>query len=262
MTQMNEASGEQEPLPGKEQFTRAQGCGPILLFLAGIVWVAATTLLTQSVGWLLEQTLFEGYPTADSRWQLPLFYGVAILIPMGFLARKVKSPRNRLAFQTWGLAAVFAILMAPARLLALTDAQGVAVVQIAAMIVFLVLLNLWLKKNNHDWVSPWKNMDWRGAGPATLVTLLVALPWLLWGTFGSPVDTLLNLLVGLLFGISAGWIVYGGLLYATQRADREITGSDIFLDGMVIALTLTILVTGLGQTGMQWVLLLCLPVLG
>lgn len=262
MAQMGEVPEEQATLPKKEQLTRGQGCGPILLFFVAIAWVVGVTFLTQSVSWLLEQTLFEGYPTADSRWQLPLLFGLAILLPMGILSRKVKAPRNRLAFQTWGLAAVFVILQTPARLFALTNAQAVAVTQIGAMLVFLVLINLWLPKNSHDWSLPLKNMDWRGTGPAVLVALLVALPWLLWGSFGSPMDTFLNLLVGLLFGASASCVIYGSLLYATQRADREISGSDIFLDGLMIALTLIIMVTGLGQTGMQWVLLLCVPALG
>lgn len=262
MTQPGEVPEEQAAVPNKEQLTRGQGCGPILLFFVAIAWVVGATFLTQSVGWLLEQTLFEGYPTADSRWQIPLFYGLAILIPMGFLSRKVKIPRNRLAFQIWGLASVFAILLAPARLFALTNAQAVAVTQIGVMIVFLVLINFWLQKNSRDWHSPLRNLDWRGTGFAVLIALLIALPWLLWGSFGSPLDTILNLLVGLLFGMSASWVIYGSLLYATQRADREIGGSDIFLDGLVIAVTLIIMVTGLGQTGMQWVLLLCVPVLG
>ncbi|GAP14442.1 subtilisin-like serine protease [Longilinea arvoryzae] len=245
-----------------DQDQQRQGCWAIILFILATVWLAAMTVIVQSSGWLLEQTLFEGYPATDSRWQLPLIYGVSILVPMAFLERKATSPRSKLIYRTLSMAAVFAILQFPARLVALTDAQLVNVLQIAAMLLYLVLINQWLKRVSPDWVPPFRKMDWRGLGPAGLIGLLVSIPWLLWGALGSPLDTFLNLVVGLLFGVSASWTVVGGLLIATQRADREYRLADILIDGFGMALALVVMVTGFGQTGMQWVLLYCLPALG
>ncbi|TLN19157.1 hypothetical protein FDZ74_06250, partial [bacterium] len=244
------------------QTKKGQGCGLILLFFVAIAWLVGMTIITQSVSWVLEQTIFEGYPTSDIRWTLPLLYGAALLIPLGILSRMVASPRSRLAYRTWSMAAVFALLQAPSRMLALTDAQTVAVVQIGVMAVYLILLNQWLKWKSPEWVSPWKSMDWRGIETAILIGLLVSLPWLWWGALGSPLDMVLNLATGLLFGICASWTLYGGLLTATQDTDREYRTADVLIDGLVMALALVIMVTGFGLTGMQWVLLFCLPVLG
>lgn len=248
--------------PERPPIDKRQGCGSVLLFLVLVSWLVGMTFLTQSVSWVLEETLFEGYPTSDVRWLLPVLYGAALLIPLVVASRMISSPRSRLAFRTWGMAAVFAILQAPARLLALTDAQTVAVVQIGVMVLYLILVNQWLRRVSSDWTSPWKQANWRGIETAALIGLLLSLPWSLWGAPGSPLDTLLNLVVGLLFGACVSWTVYGGLLTATQRADREYRTSDVLIDGLIVGLAMVIMVTGFGQTGMQWVLLYCLPVLG
>jgi len=246
--------------PQQDRIKKRQGCAVFLLFFVAIFWLGGMTVLTQSVSWVLEQTIFEGYPTQDIRWILPLFYGVALLIPFGLMARKIISPRSHLAYRTWGLAAAFAVLQTPSRLLAITDAQTVAVVQTGVMLIYLILLNQWLKRITPGW-QPWKQITWRGIEPALLNGFLVSLPWLMWGTFGSPVDTLVNLVVGLLFGVCASWTIYGSLITATQRDDHDYRTADILIDGLIIAVTLVIMVTGFGQTGMQWVLLLCLPIL-
>lgn len=247
--------------PQQDQMKKRQGCAIFLLFFVAILWLVGMTVLTQSIGWVLEQTILEGYPTQDIRWMLPLLYGAALLIPFAIMARKIASPRSHLAYRTWGLAAAFAVLQAPSRLLAITDAQTVAVVQTGVMLIYLILLNQWLKRIIPGW-QPWKKITWRGFEPAMLIGLLISLPWLMWGTFGSPVDTLVNLVVGLLFGVCTSWTIYGGLLAATQGANHEYRTADILIDGLIIAVTMVIMVTGFGQTGMQWVLLLCLPVLG
>lgn len=259
MGETPESTGSKRVL---DQDQQRQGCWTVVLFILAAVWVATMTLIIQSAGWVLEETLFEGYPATDSRWQLPLIYGVTILIPMAALERKVSSPRSKLTYRTLSMAAAFAILQFPARLTALTNAQGVAGLQIAAMLLYLILANLWLKRVSPDWPAPFKNLDRRGMGLAGLIGLLLSAPWLLWGALGSPLDTLLNLIVGLLFGVSASWTLLGGLLIGTQHADREYRLADILIDGFAMLLVLVVMVTGFGQTGMQWVLLYCLPALG
>ena len=250
-----------DTVPQQDQLKKRQGCAVFLLFFVAILWLVGMTVLTQSISWVLEQTILEGYPTQDIRWMLPLLYGAALLIPFGIMASRMASPRSHLAYRTWGLAAAFAVLQTPSRLLAITDAQTVAVVQTGVMVLYLILLNQWLKRISPDW-KPWKQVTWRGVEPALLIGFLLSLPWLMWGAFGSPVDTLVNLVVGLLFGVCASWTIFGGLLSATQREDHDYRAADILIDGLIIGLTLVIMVTGFGQTGMQWVLLLCLPVLG
>lgn len=254
---VNDHPGQAEDRPRK-----GLGCWLVLLFFVAAVWLVGATLIAQSSSWMLEQTIFEGYPVGDFRWLVPVLYGVALLGPMGVLARLVSSPRSRLAYRTWGMAGAFAILQAPSRVLAITDAQTVAVVQIGVMSLYLILIHQWLKWISPDWQSPWKSMDWRGVEPAVLVALLLSLPWLLWGSLGSPVDAVLNLATGLLFGVCASWTLFGGLLMATQRAGRDYRLADILIDGLVMALALVVMVTGFGQTGMQWVLAFSLPVLG
>lgn len=259
---MGEIPEKVSPDQGLDQIQKREGCWAILLFITAAVWLVAMTVIMQSAGWLLEQTIFEGVAAKDNRWQLPLFYGASVLVPMAILERKVALPRSKLTYRTLSMAGLFAMLQFPARLVALTGAQLVAVWQIAVMVLYLILLNLWLKRISPDWVPPFKQMDWRGMAPAAIIGLLLGVPWLLWGALGSPLDTLLNLAVGLLFGVSASWTLWGGLLVGTQRPDREYRLADVLIDGLGMALALAIMVTGFGQTSMQWVLLYCLPVLG
>ncbi len=256
------APERQDSLPKEKQVMRGQGCALIAIFVVAIGWILLMTAITQSVGWLQEQTVFAGYLVADPRWQVPLFYGAGILLPMGIMAWKSKTPRSRLAFQTWAFAGAFVILQTPARFFAITNAQAITLAQIGLAVVYLMLLHTWLRRFSPDWVAPWKSLDWRGGGLAVLIAAVLSLPWMMWGAFGSLLDILLSMAAGLLFGIAASWTVHGGLLYATQRADREVQGADIFLDGLVIAVALAIMVTGFGYSGMQWVLLFGLPVLG
>jgi subtilisin family serine protease len=98
-------------------------------------------------------------------------------------------------------------------------------------------------------------------GLALLVAAFLVYPWLVFGALGSPMDTLLNLAAGLLFGLAVALIIVYFLLPALQATSNG-RGWDLMLAGFVIGALLVMMVSALGFNGMQLLLLFALPGVG
>ena len=169
----------------------------------------------------------------------------------------------RSIFQVFTLAAVFVLFSIPARLAPPTTLQAEAVLQICLTIGFIgfswLLKKFFLQSPGQKPFTvslPW--IDWRSI--FSLLTVgLIAIPWLAWGAMGSPLDTLLQKLSSLAFGFAAAFIIEvyfikPGLLGSHFRAGFFLRG------GMVIALTLWVMASGLGYHFgvMQVLIMACL----
>lgn len=241
---------------------KARGCGAIFLFGVITLWVLGLTVLSIGSSWAVEQSLFEGsLPIPDARWVIALVYALAILIPCGLAAYFVKTPRSKLMFRTWALAGVFGLVMVPAKILSLTDAQNVALVQLLAGCGFLYGLSLWIQKKCPAEFSLKSGRVFRGGWSAWLAGALLSIPWALVGSLGSALDVILNLLTAFVFGGGASLIIYSGLLRITTTQERAYRISDLLVDGFGVLITFLILVAGFGQTGTQLGLLTSIPLL-
>jgi subtilisin family serine protease len=241
---------------------RQRGCGLAVVLAVTAVWILIASGLAQFSSWTIEQGLFDGsFKIPDLRWLVELSYSLALLVPLGVMVLLVKDNRLRAILRTWLLAGLLALLLVPARLASMVDAQGIAALQIAGMLAFIFGLALWLRLQagpNRPAVKP----GWHGLSSGLVISLVLVFPWLLWGALGSPVDILLDLAVALLTGAVAMLIFQAGLFAGETAGDSSSALGSLLSDGFFTLVLLAILVTTIGQSGNQWLLSLGIPVLG
>lgn len=177
-------------------------------------------------------------------------FGVAMIVPMLFLWNWGESERYRAIFRTWLLGVLFFIVMIPLRLVPQTQVLLANVLQIVLAWLFAGLL-----------FRRFRPVDYPNVGRVALIpALLFALPWVWLHSYGSILDTVLNLLAGLAFGAAAAAIMQGVLVDALNRTGTA--GWNIALGGFAVGVLLNVMVAGFGFEGMPWLLMLCVPTLG
>jgi hypothetical protein len=242
----------------------AQGCGLFALLVLASFWVLGGTALAQLFTWTIEQAILEAsFVVSDLRFMVMLAYGGVLVIALLIVTLWTRLPRMKAVFRTWMLAAILALILAPVRMLPVFSSQLTALFQIAGLLFY--ILGLWfLLVRPAEGVSSTRltKSDWRGSGLALLIAAIVGLPWVRIGALGSVMDTLLALLVALLFGMAASMLISYSLLRYLMDDHQNYSGVDYGTDGFAAAMTLLIMITALGQNGNQWVLALMIPILG
>ncbi len=266
---VNDTLPSQEPAPTPD---RPDRIGLVLAILL-LGWISTTSLLLHGALWTVEQ-FFIVDDLAWPIWLWPaaeLIHALLLLVPLLPLAvfwraarhraARYRAARYRAVFQTWTLAAVFILFLAPARLAPVNAASLAAVLQIVGSLLYLAFIFsiLWLRRRRdpaQGWIRP------RGSLlPALLLAPLLIWSWIAWGALGSWLDILLNLLAALLLGLSAG-VVIGHFLLDPLRRTGSGSGWDITLGGFVAGAGLMIMGSAFGFNGLQLFLMLLLPVLG
>ncbi len=236
--------------------------GPVLAVLL-LGWISLTALLIHGSLWTVEQFfIVDGLAWPIWLWPLAeLIHALLLLVPLLPLAVFWRSACCRAVFQTWTMAAVFTLFLAPARLAPVNAAELAAVLQIVGQFFYLafVALVVWLRRRRDPtlgFVRP------RGSLlPVLLLAPLLIWGWVAWGAFGSWLDILLNLLAALLLGLSAGMVI-GHFLLHPLRETGSGSGWDVTWGGFVAGAVLMIMGSALGFNGLQLFLMLLLPVLG
>lgn len=247
MIEMNPV-GQQNPQAAR----KSGGCVELVLSVMGGLIVLVTSIVALITGYSLDQLVFEGsLDVGFERWQVALFFALGLIVVVGVLYAIGKNTGGKAALRAWLLAAVFALLIVPARLAGVTQAQWVGAAQIAGMLVFLAGMRLANRAR-----PPAEVVRDGSIWAALLCGLVLAIPWVLWGALGSPVDVVLNLLTGLLFGVSAA-LLLRGILQDEAVQTRWRVGTV----GFVFALVLLVMVAGLAQNNQQLILGLTMPVL-
>ncbi|MEM7118621.1 MAG: S8 family serine peptidase [Chloroflexota bacterium] len=216
-----------------------------------LAWVFVGGTVTQWVGWLAEQfalALGGDWPS----WARPtiaiVFAGMMGFLPL--LLRNWQYPRYRSVFQTWLVAALYALVTALTRLAAPNAALYATVLQIATTAVFGLLLRWQLPTNS---TSDHTNAAW-------LLAPLLLFGWFIWGALGSTADIILTLIAAAGFGWVAGQIIHG-LLLPQLAAHSRGSARDQTVGGFAIAAVLLIMAGNFGFNGMQLALMLLLPAL-
>ncbi len=241
------------------QPVRGSGCGSATILTFGLVWALFGAGLAQLLTWSLWQTEFDGsLAVPNLRWVIILVFGLAMIVPFVIVNALMRVPRTQQIFRTWWLAAIPAVLLAPARLLGITAEQPAYLFEILALLLFFIGLWAWLHSRGIS-ISG----SWRGIWIALAVAGALAFPWVLWGALGSIMDTVLTALVGLLFGAVSGLLITYTLIEGINPAERLITDDhNVWMDGLAALITLLILVTGVFQNSIQWLMAMAVPVLG
>ena len=226
---------------------------PLAAALASLafLWILVCAFGTQLYALVLPA--FSDTGTSRSVALLTALFAGLIAVPLLPLALLLPPSRGRAAVRAWLVAAVFPLLLALSRLLAPAESQLVLLAQVGISLLFALVL----------WVTRVRQP--RTFAPAALALAvgmgaLVAAPWLALGVLGSPLDTLLAVVLGLLVGvISAQNIDRTWVAFASAGFGRS---SSLLVDGLVYGAVLMILVAGLLSNGAQIPLMIAIPALG
>ena len=223
------------------------------------LWIVAVVAPLVIVLWFGEQfDLATGGDPWRTAWIIgQLYVAAAVGLPAWVAGRLSAIPRYRSTFGVWLLAAVFALCLLPARLAGPTEAVSAAALQIAGLLLYLLLLALLRGRSGMARRWPDGSLAAAVAGGA-----LLALPWAAWGALGSPLDTTLNLLAALLFGLAAALTLEHKLLPVLREDDAVGCGHRRLLGGLAAAVLLLVMGGAFGVNGQQVILLLLLPGLG
>ncbi|MFO7679315.1 MAG: S8 family serine peptidase, partial [Chloroflexota bacterium] len=165
--------------------------------------------------------------------------------------------RYRAVYQTWLAATLVPLLLASTRLFYPIQSQMVLLSQ--TILLLLLAGGLWLRYRPQ--LPAFFRPIPAAAALAAALALLINLPFVWWGALGSPLDTLLALALGLLFGIVAG-LVNGRYWLRELAQTSQGAGWDMFTGGLVVGASLLIMSSGLSFNGVQIMLMVALPALG
>jgi len=233
-----------------------------LVFILAVLWVIAITL-----GRLAAQWFATGFLTSipDSLWaSFPALQSIFLLLPLALLAALSRSAIRKAVYRTWFSAAAFVLLLAPVSLLFPAAMQLHALLNILACLLFVAVLRRFAPSPAPYTTALPSGFTSRQATLTVLVILALAgIPWVLFGALGSPLDTLLQILAGLAFGLAVTQAFRTLLLPGLQPAGMSERGA-ILLGGLCAAIALLVFSSGVGYAfaGIQVLIAICLPPLG
>jgi subtilisin family serine protease len=234
---------------------QSSGClqSGALIFMT--MWILIASVIALGATWFLEQAMLEGsFDVPDIRWLITLGYGLAVLLPSAAVWAFWRHLPVRNFYLAFALAAAFALILTPTRLIGITAANETAAAQILLIGLFLLLARLLLPRSIRL-----QALNWHGLGLALLAAAAVGIPWLLWGALGSPLNMLLNLLAALMFGLAASRVL-GQIFWPSAGA--AVGQPNVMFNGFGAFLVLTVMAFGLGVNGNQMLLSAVIPVLG
>jgi hypothetical protein len=234
------------------------GCLHYILFVLVSAWILAVTLGIQGGTWLAGQILLiQEMPMPGFAWLLASgANAVLLLLALVPLAILTGPARLRIVYECWCLATIYMFALTLVRFLPETRTQLAALAQIALALVCLVTLLRIARRRGYS-----LQVRRRFATPAPALAAILALPWPALGALGSPMNTLLNLLAGLLFGLFAAALLDAFLL-RPLAAHPSSPGRDTLFGGFAAGVALAVLSAGFGFGGSQLLLMAALPSLG
>ncbi|MGB1252802.1 MAG: S8 family serine peptidase [Candidatus Promineifilaceae bacterium] len=237
--------------------------------LAGQIWIALGVLIifwltfSRLANWLIvgEQALHAGPGQI-----LPgISYALAIvaivtLYGSWFANRPKRLPRYAAVLRSWVFAALFVLCMLPIHFFPPLQSADLTpwqhLIQFVALTLFLIFL--FAKDSNRvDKLHPTAPASWL---PWLFAPLLIA-AWVYIGVWGSVLETIVSILLSLLFGYAVGELVRIVLLPAI-KADSRGAGWDFWLCGWAVGGILSIMGTAFGAEGQSVYLALVLPFVG
>ena len=229
--------------------------GGRFFLLVFLFWIITVTYTAQNIAWF---DAMEFNSSLDWFWVTTSLIQVGLtavpLIPFAFWWPHT---RYRSIFQTWLVATMVPLLLAPTRLLYPSQSQVLLLTQ--SLLLLLLAAGLWWFYRGK--LTSFFRPTLAAGALAGSLAILINLPFLWWGALGSPLDILLALALGLLFGIVMGLVSGGNWLHELKQTSQG-TGWDILTGGFVIWATLLIMSSGLSFNGLQLVFMLALPALG
>ncbi len=236
------------------------GCGGVALLLSLSLWVIGFSALNVSLSWTVEQVMFEtSIGVQDFRWINQAIFALLVLIPCILVYLFSNHPWIKKVSWLWMFGAIFSFLCIPVKTLYLNEQNLTSLLQIGAILLMLVVLKL-LKARTNDEPQSERKKTWL-VGLAAIVGLGLSIPWVMWGSLGSILDTFLAVVVGGLLAILIVQIIFPGYLDGSSLSGH-IHSPKLIRDGFVIAVFLLMVCASISQNGSQQLLVMTLPVCG
>lgn len=231
------------------------------IILTGISFscVICGTGLTHGLTWFSEQAfMLSGLVWDIFYWPSVIsIQGILFFIPLLLLSLFWQTERYQTVFKVWAIASLAILFLLPVRLIPANQAYTANLWQIGGLLIH--LLSIWLlirrrvKRGGHGFIKP-RGPYW----PTLCLAPVLVYSWLAIGTFGSLLDTFLNVTIALLFGLAAGLISGHFLLPVLQRT-AESRAWNLALGGLGLAGYLMLMGGALGFNGSQLILISLLP---
>ncbi len=127
--------------PGPVEKSQPEGCSGLAAFIVLSIWIIIISLIAQVTHWTVWQMIFEGsIKLPNVRWIIELTYGILLLIPLVIAVKVVREPVARGRLIALMNLSILAILLSPSRLPAIYDWQLTAVIELGALVIFIVYL--------------------------------------------------------------------------------------------------------------------------
>ncbi|MBI4673828.1 MAG: S8 family serine peptidase [Chloroflexi bacterium] len=226
-----------------------------------LCWISGSTLGIQFIAFLLAAEPGAFLQRTDITAPQIFFgaavvQGLALLIPLLPFAVWWRAVRYRAAFRAWLGAAVFALLLAPTRLIPSTAPQFTMLLQMLLALLFAV--TVWLRTGRgHILECAASN----ALAVALFCGILLALPWLAWGALGSPFDVLSGIAAALAIACAAT-LLSTRVWLRDMAHDSRGAGWDIAFGGFVVGAMLLVMGSAIGFNGTQVWFMLGLAALG
>ncbi|MDD5368248.1 MAG: hypothetical protein PHQ40_04110, partial [Anaerolineaceae bacterium] len=236
------------------------GCADQVVLFVTVVFLLGFTILSQSSAWAADEVVFEGLlrPPFFSRALIALGFGGVISLPPVLLTLFWRTSRYSLFYRTWAFAAGFSILMSGARLLPITAVQASTTIQLGLMVFYCLMVVFWMRRSGSSLTHLKAPRSQVGLWLSIALAVIIGLPWIAWGALGSPLDTLLSLLEGILFGATASVILYY-CLFQPLRLQPVPNRHELFMAGFATLLGLGLMTFGLQINGFETYLFLAIP---
>ena len=221
---------------------RNRSKGALILFLAMALTMPACLFIYHFTLWSLEQTALTSESLAKFAWAGPIGYAVQAFVMTGVIAALwyfTKDDRFKPVYAGWLGAAAMTFPALALRFFGPNNDQLGAIYQIFICVVVYFMISKIRKVK----------IDWKVTDNVPLALILSAFgvaPFVVFGALGSPTDALLDLLVGLSFGLLAAILM-------------ESTTGNKFLDAFGIGAVLALLGSAVGYDGAQLILIALLP---
>ncbi len=220
-------------------------------YLLAITFMLGLPLLSSGIAWTVEQyQIISGTDVPVLLWpafQLALLTcGSIVTLVMSGVGRH---PSAKAANRLWWASLLLVLLLTPVRFVPATEPELAALLQTAMCVLAFLLFAWWLPKAA---VSP-AGVSWHWAAAFGLVLLL---PWLATGAFGSPLETMLNFLACLALAVAAGRPL---ALYSEQVMVNELRLGARLHVSLVAGAFLAMVAGGFAVNGGQLALVIALP---
>lgn len=238
------------------------GCLNLIVLVLTWLWIAVII-----IGGTLALLAISSFSLLFPGWYyvtLQIGMGVLLLIPLLLLAILVRAHEYRAVFRTWLLASFFLIILAPIHFLPTNAALLQGLIRISVTIIF--TLGVLFSRSGAIKLDK-INILTQISAPSWLIALLIATifayPWLAWGALGSPLDTIIQFISAIVFGLS---IIFTNRQYSETflYSQGTVNIRNYIFGGFVIGTTILIMSGGTAfpYGGMQLLLLICIPPLG